>query len=205
MASILSTVQVDSLLIDAFRETDEESIAANAVLCTFDRPRYVGVRRTESADRFGPAAVVDQDARYSTAPFPERILPLERSRRLSFSYSEPWTVPPWTLYILAPPPGFYASPLRVQLLDRSEEITVRPAGDNGCLYYFALVQGSGDRVAFETQALFSHDPRAAKRALERAEHVNAMRWKRLWETVAEPLATAGQVASIAAVIKTLLG
>ena len=31
---------------------------------------------------------------------------IEPGRRPSFTYSEPWTVPPWTLYWLAPPLGF---------------------------------------------------------------------------------------------------
>jgi hypothetical protein len=146
-----------------------------------------------------------QNPRYTREPFPDRVLPVERGRRPSFSYSEPWTVPPWTLYLLAPPPGFHAQTLRVQLLDAAEQISVRPASDDGRLYYWALIQGSGERVAFETEARFAYDPTAAERALVRAEHVSAMRWKRIWSTVAEPLATASGVVSVAAAIKTLTG
>ncbi len=196
-------MQIDSLLIDAFREADEEKIAASAVLYTFDEPRYVGLRRVNPTEDAVATETSDSPAGYSTLSFPDRELPLEK--RSSFSYREPWTVPPWTLYVLAPPSGYHASLLRIQPLGHEGEVAVRPGGDDGVLFYFALVQGPGDRVAFETEARFTFDPTAAARALTRAERVGSARWAQLWETIKVPVTAAGELAGIAAAIKTVLG
>ena len=142
----------------------------------------------------------------ATTSFPQRLLQIDQGRRhASFSYREPWTVPPWTLYLLAPPPGFHAEILRLDPLDGAESIRARPASDDGVLYYFALVQGNADRVAFEVEARFVYSPRDAEKTMLRAERVERNRWAGLWEAAVEPLSTAGRAVSVAAAIKTLIG
>lgn len=196
---------VNGLLIEAFKLLDEEAVSGRAVLCEFDRARWVGVRRTQTESRLGPAGIVEPETRYAKTSFPERRLLLEAGRRRSFSYAEPWTLPPWTLNVVAPPPGFVAQTLRGELLDASGEIEYRPAHDAGRLFYFALIQGKGDRVGFETKARFAHDAAAVDREVSRADRVSSSNWKALWSAVAGPLSATSEIIGAAAAVKTLLG
>jgi hypothetical protein len=196
---------VNNLLIEAFRRIDEETVCGLAALCEFDQARWLGVRRTDTESRLGPASIVEPETRYTKTSFPERLLAVEAARRPFFSYTEPWTVPPWTLNVLAPPQGFVAQALNAELLDGSGQIRFRAAHDDGRLFYFALFRGNGDRIGFETKARFAHDPAAADREAARADRVASSNWKNLWAAAAAPLSAASEVVSTAAAIKTLLG
>jgi hypothetical protein len=112
-------VKVNGFLIESFVLADQSSVTADAVLCEFDEPRYLGIRRTPSVHTVEPSMATDPDASFATTRFPERQLLIEEGRRPAFSYSEPWSLPSWSLYVVAPPPGFHAQTLR--LLDRMGE------------------------------------------------------------------------------------
>jgi hypothetical protein len=198
-------MRVNNLLIEAFRGIDEETVRGLAALCEFDQARRLGVRRTDTESRLGPAGIVERETRYTKTSFPERLLTLEAARRPFFSYTEPWTVPPLTLSVIAPPRSFVAQALNAELLDGSGQIRFRTAHDDGRLFYCALFQGNGDRIGFETKARFARDPAAADREAARADRVASSNWKRCWAEAAGPLSTAGEVVSTAAAIKALLG
>jgi hypothetical protein len=87
-------MRVNNLLIEAFRGIDEETVCGLAALCEFDQARWLGVRRTDTESRLGPAGIVERETRYTKTSFPERLLTVEAARRPFFSYTEPWTVPP---------------------------------------------------------------------------------------------------------------
>lgn len=198
-------MRVSALLIEAFDVVDETSVSAEAVLCRLDKPTYVGVRRTEGAPRIGPAAVVEPNAQLETTLFPRRLLPIEGGHKRVFSHNESWTVPAWTLYLVAPPVSYVADLLRIEMLDTANVVRVRPAVDNDALYYYALVQGSADQEAFEVEARFKQDSRAVQAAAARAGRVPHRPWQQLWASVAVPLSAAGDVASVAAVIRSFIG
>jgi hypothetical protein len=198
-------VRVNGLLIEAFRAVELDAVSARAALFEFDEARYVGVRRTESDRRIGPTALVDPETQYKRTSFPERLIDVTSARRPYFGYDEPWTVPPWTLNVIAPPQGFVATELVADFLDDSGRLRFRPATDEGRLFYFALFQGSGEQVAFETRGVFAYDPAAAEKEAWRAERARQSNWRNYWAVVAEPLSTTGEIISAVAAMKSLLG
>src|SRR5581483_1375466 len=147
----------------------------------------------------GPTALVEAESRFKKTSFPDRSISVDQRRgRASFTYSEPWTVPAWTLNVLAPPSGYYAESLVAEFLDDSGVLRFRPAADEGRLFYFALFQGHAQDIAFETHGRFVRDEAKVQRELERGERGGPSRWGGLWAAAAEPLSVAGQVLGAAA-------
>lgn len=183
---------VNALLIEAYREADS-AITGDAVLCAYDRAQWMGVRR-------GPADAESREARpaVDTVRFPRRTFPIERGRRPRFTTEEPWTVPAWTVYIVSPPADYYLRSSHLDDLGGNEITRLHPASDSGSLYYYALLQGDREQVAFGVDMRFECDPRAAQR-LSRPG-VGGRNWQRLWHSAAEPLSVAGDIASVAELI-----
>jgi hypothetical protein len=181
-------MQVDALLIDSFTLSGDGTVNAHSLLVRFENPTYVGARGVQGS------------AGFKTTPFPSRRLTIDRGRRDRFDYAEPWTVPSWTLYVVAPPQEFTAE---IRFTEVSEPLTSRPAADAGVLYYYALVQGSGERVRFDVAARFERNARRYERVIARADRFNR-EWPCLWEAVARPLSTTADLLTIGLAIESMV-
>src|SRR5688500_13483893 len=101
-------MQVNAVLVDELVIDSEASLPiARPVLYCFDSPRLVSARRVDASARIGPLGVLEEGSPPDIKPYPERRL-LWEGRKRRFSYSEPWTAPPWTLYALVPPAEYFA-------------------------------------------------------------------------------------------------
>jgi hypothetical protein len=106
-------MQVNAVLVDELAlEPSESSPVARAVLYSFEAPRLVSARRTETPLRVGPVGVLDGGGTPTVELYPPHLLSWDGRRRDSFPIRKPWTPPPWTLYVLFPPAEFFASTIR---------------------------------------------------------------------------------------------
>lgn len=138
--------------------------------------------------------------------FPERTLPWLGRPGQAFSYKEPWTAPPWTLYVLLPPAEFLASSVMVQEPDGGAGRVVDAARFDDRLFYFCLLGHSPDRHGFRVEARLERDPEAIERMLGSVETVKGQRkWSAFRDSVAAPLKVSAAAIGSAAAIRGLFG
>ena len=123
-----------------------------------------------------------------------------------FWYSEPWTAPPWTLYVLIPPPGFVVESVTVrdERGDLTDATTLASFDDR--LFHFMLFGSAQEQHAFEVEAEFQRDARRVAEALRRVERgPGKSRWAGFRDSVADPLRASGAAVTTAAAVKALFG
>ena len=138
--------------------------------------------------------------------YPARVLSWDGRRRDSFSYKEPWTPPPWTLYVLLPPVDFFASTIVVRDESGSTNQVLTIASSEDRLFYFWLFGHARERHSFQVEARFERDLAAVQQRLGDVETIaGRRRWRDLRESVAGPLRASGAIIGAAAAIRALFG
>lgn len=200
-------MQVNAVLVDELAiDSPSSSPVARPVLYTFESPSLVSARRLETQDRIGPIGLLEEGPAPGVKPFPERTLWWVGRRGDAFSYKEPWTAPPWTLYVLVPPAEFLASSLAVHGPQGAASHATDAASFDDRLFYFSLLGHASDQHGFQVEARFEHDPQAVKRMLSAVETVAGRRkWSAFRESVAAPLKASAAVIGSAAAIRALFG
>lgn len=199
-------MQVGAVLIDELVLDPGAGVpVARPVLYTFGEFHLVSARRAGATDQLGPIGVLEGNGEVAATSFPERPLAWSNEMR-RFWYSEPWTTPPWTLYVLIPPPGFIEDLLMVR--DERGEVMagMTLASFDGRLFHFMLLGSAKDQHAFEVEAGFERDAQRLAEALSRLERGPAeRRWSAVRDSVAGPLRASGAAIATAAAVKTLFG
>lgn len=173
---------------------------------SFDAPTFVSARRLDTPTSIGPVGVLDEESASTVKVFPERELAWEGRRRSTFSYVEPWTAPPWTLYLLLPPSEFLATSLTFSGSSFSSGDEPIPASRDGRLFYFSLLGYAPDKHGFKVEAKFDRDSAALEHALETVEVVAGSRkWLKLRDSAVGPLRASGALVASAAALKALFG
>jgi hypothetical protein len=198
-------MQVSALLIDELL-LDGEPVApvAAPLLYSFDSPALVSARRIDNQPQVGPIGVL-KGGHAEVTQFPTRPLSWTGPPGREFSYKEPWTAPPWTLYVLLPPVEFigFNLALRCQGLPEAR-FEVASFADR--LFYFALLGHARDQHAFSVEARLVHDVEAVQRTLGSVETVAGRRkWTAFQESVSGPLASAAALVRLAAAARALFG
>jgi hypothetical protein len=198
-------MQVSAVLVDEF-ESAASTPVVRAALYRFGRSSLVSARRLETKARIGPVAVLDDGLTTDVEHFPERALSWEGRRANAFSYREPWTVPPWTLYVLYPPADFFAPVLALEGAPVLGSGDFEAASSDDRLFYFALLGHARSQHAFQVEARFERD---RGHVAELRASIETVRGRRRWETLREPVAQSlagiGAATSTAAAVKTLFG
>jgi hypothetical protein len=143
---------------------------SRSVLYDFGDPTWVSPHERVNAKFLGdgPISILDVENAEKTPPdpnkqvFPHRSLPTKWGDPIQISFSELWTVPPWTLYVLVLPEAFVANSIVLKM--KNEGLTQlelsMEARERRRLFYYFLFQWAEDRHVFEISAFLERNPKA---------------------------------------------
>jgi len=173
-------MQIKNVLVEeiSFDETNRIGVVTST-LYEFQEPRWVSIHREREGRRLGPITLLnepqerDELLNVAIRRFGERQLHTEGTRRLTISYRDRWTIPPWTVYALVLPKGFIASHITVMRQERTgwEPSLQLGVSHDDRLFYHMVFECAETWHVFDVEARIEEDTKKYQELLKSAEAV----------------------------------